>query len=208
MEDTPATMEDIAIGPRPLDVYIQEYWDQEHQTDAALASEMIYGRLAKSGMTPEQWIGKILGMEEGLTGDPDFILRAIIRMEYSRSLSAEDLLVFGAGLMPNTAACLIALADCTAEADEAAEELIGALAMEDFSALCRSVYKPGLTDPTVAASVVLDRLPVVSEMTPSVRKSDCAHNARKHFLAALASAYADFLAEEQQRVVTSAGGEA
>jgi hypothetical protein len=115
--DTSPTTEDTNIGPRSLMTQIQDCWDQQHETDPARAAETIVERMTKDGASAKEVICDHLGIG---TFNPEVVLRAIVQDEYARSLSAEDRLIYAAGLNPETARCLIALTDCAAMADEAA----------------------------------------------------------------------------------------
>lgn len=194
--NTSSATEDIT--PRSLDTHMQDCWDQEHETDPARAADLIIERLRKDGATPEAVICERFGIR---FFESDALLQAIIAEEYARSLSAEDRLVYGAGLTPRTADCLVALMDCTTMADEAADELMEALTHEDFSVLCRQVRERGLTDPYEAAGAMLDLMPALNEMLvlPHVPdRNPCGHHPRTHVMAALAECYKDCLAEKQE----------
>jgi hypothetical protein len=199
--------------PRSIDAHIQDYvqdcWDQEHETDPARAADLIIERLRKDGDTPEAVICDYFNIR---FFESDALLQAIITEEYARSLSAEDKLVFGAGLKPETAQAIVALMDCAATADEAAYDLQEALAEEDFSALVTQVQQMSPTkalDTEVAAALMLNQLPVLNEVLgiPKASRKEfgsdeeeaeigrfpCAHNAAGYVLAALAECYRERL---------------
>jgi hypothetical protein len=184
--DTSPTTEDTTIGPRALMTHIEGVWEQEHETDPVRASDLICERLAKDGASAKEIICDHLGIG---TFNPDVVLRAIVAEEYARSLSAEDKLIWGAGLKPLTAECLLTSIDCAATADEAADDLQEALAEEDFSVICRAVRETetGLTDATVAAAIMLNRMPVLEEMLSSSKRGG--RNPRALVLAALRNCY-------------------
>jgi hypothetical protein len=212
--DTISATEDMT--PRSLMTHIEGVWEQKHETDPARASDLICERLAKDGASAKEIVCDHLGIG---TFDPDVVLRAIVAEEYARSLSAEDRLVFGAGLKPETAECIMALMDAAAMADEAATDLQEALAQEDFDVICRQVREDtegvegvGLTDADEAAMHMLVRMPALAEivygipitldmvLTPQVRgplalPDTCEHRVRTHVLAALAKCYQDCMAE-------------
>jgi hypothetical protein len=204
--DTSPTTEDTTIGPARLMTHIEGVWEQEHETDPARASDLICERLAKDGASAKEIICDHLGIG---TFNPDVVLRAIVAEEYARSLSAEDKLIWGAGLKPATAQSIIALMDAAAMADEAADELMEALGQEDFSVLCRQVRNAtGLTDAADAAPAMLAEMPVLAEMMygiPVIPNTElplpdtCEHHARTHVLAALAEHYRECLAEREQQ---------
>jgi hypothetical protein len=179
------------IGPRSLMTHIEGVWEQEHETDPGRASDLICERLAEDGASAKEIICDHLGIG---TFNPDVVLRAIVADEYARSLSAEDKLIWGAGLTPQTAQCLIALTDCATMADEAADELMAALAQEDFTPLCRKVREQtGLTDAAEAGTAMLALMPALAEMLPTLPNDTCAHNSIAHVLAALAEHYRECL---------------
>ncbi len=204
--DTSSATEDMT--PRSLDTHILDCWHQEHETDTAGAADLIVERMTKDGASAKEIICDHLGIG---TFNPDVVLRALVEVEYSRSLSAEDKLVYGAGLTSLTAQCLVTLMDCTASAADAADELMAALEAEDFSALCRHVRNAtGLTDSADAALAMLAALPALEEMLPGIPvdapegmfipadlavipadRIPCLHNARTHVLAALAEHYSE-----------------
>jgi hypothetical protein len=212
--DTISATEDMT--PRSLDTHIQDCWDQEHETDPARAADLIIERLRKDGATPEAVICECFGIR---FFESDALLQAIIAEEYARSLSAEDRLVYGAGLRPLTARCLIAVMDCAAAADEVADELMEALAQEDFTPLCRRVREQtGLTDAAEAAYAMLAQIPALAEMMygipvipntvshPLPLPDTCEHRARTHVLTALAYHYEECLEQrEGGEPVDSAG---
>jgi len=203
------------MTPHSLMTYVHEIWETSHIIDTAAAAEAIMERLRKDGDELWQNVCNHLGIlgeikPESTPGGGvqftsevilDAVFRAIIQQEYARSISAEDRLIWGAGISPLTADCLVALMDCTTMADEAADELMEALTHEDFSVLCRQVRERGLTDPYEAAGAMLDLMPALNEMLvlPHVPdRNPCGHHPRTHVMAALAECYKDCLPEKQE----------
>jgi hypothetical protein len=111
----------------------------------------------------------------------------MITQGYVRFLSPEDRLIYGAGLTDETARCVIHLIDAATVTDEAGEDLMEALAEEDFTALCQQVRQAtGLADAADAALAMLARMPALAEMLPPAPQTYiCGHNARTPVLAAL-----------------------
>lgn len=201
---------DDTIGPRSLDTHIRDIFEQEHEMDPARAAEIICERLAKDGASAKEILCDHLGIG---TFNPETVLRAIVAEEYAQSLSAEDKLIYGAGLKPLTAQCLIMLIDAAAMADDAADDLEEALAEEDFSVICRQVRETetGLTESvegydSIAASIMLDRMPVLAEVLSSSKRGS--RDPRPLVRAALGKCYQECMAESQGGEPASMVGDA
>ena len=211
--DTSST-EEMTQGQATLGTHIQEVWETSHIIDPAAAAEAIMERLRKGGDELWQNVCDHLGIlgeiePESTPGGGvqftseiilDAIIKAIVAEEYARSLSAQDRLIFGAGLKPETAQAIVALMECAALADEAADDLTEALTHEDFSALCRQTEQAtGLTTADDAALAMLAEIPGLDAMLPSAGLLPplFGYDVRKHILAALAEHYRERLEESE-----------